>query len=73
MIKFEATIDDRVISTRVIDKQAAKERYDDAVAGGKAAVYAERQVNNEKEENVIVKLGNLMPKKTAVIKATIVA
>ena len=40
MTEFEAEIDEKIIKTRVIDKETAKEKYDDAVAGGKAAVMA---------------------------------
>ena len=70
LTKFEAIIEDRVINTRVIDKESARERYDDAVAGGKAAVIAERK--EKKEESLQVKLGNLLPGQTATIKATVV-
>ena len=70
LTKFEAQINDRVINTRVIDKTVARERFDDAVAGGKAAVIAER--NETTLENMEVKLGNLLPGQTATIKATIV-
>ena len=71
MTEFEAEIDEKIIKTRVIDKETAKEKYDDAVAGGKAAVMAQRKTHKT-EEDIIVKLGNLLPGKTAKIKATIV-
>ena len=36
-------IGDSIISTKIIDKESAREKYDDAVAGGKAAVLVERK------------------------------
>ena len=68
MVKFEAEIEDRVISTKVIQKTKAHELYDDAVAAGKAAVIAEKK--NNSDETMSVKLGNLLPNQTAMIKAT---
>ena len=58
LAKFEATIDDRTIYTKVAEKGSAREKYDDAIAGGKAAILAERK---SKDEVLIVKLGNLLP------------
>ena len=42
LAKFEAIIDGKVVQTRVIEKEHAKIKYEDAVASGKAAVIAER-------------------------------
>ena len=64
LAKFQAVIDDKVIVTKVQDKESAKEKYEDAVAGGKAAVLAERK---KKDETLTVKLGNLLPGQSAVI------
>ena len=55
----------------MIEKETAREKYDDAIAGGKAAVIAER--SDTKHEKIMVKLGNLLPGQTATLKATIVA
>ena len=41
LAKLEVVIDDRIIETKIQDKEKAKERYDDAMASGKAAVFAE--------------------------------
>ena len=70
LAKFDAIIDDRVVYTKVTEKEKAKEQYDDAVAGGKAAVLAER--SSKKEETLTVKLGNLLPGQTATLKSTII-
>ena len=40
LAKFEAAIDDRSFLTKVMKKDKAEEKYDDAVADGKAAVMA---------------------------------
>lgn len=66
LAKFEAVIDDRVVATKVMEKEKAKEKYDDAVAQGNAAVLAER--SSKKEETMTVKLGNLLPGQQAILK-----
>ena len=43
LAKFEAVIDDKVVQTKVMTKEKARERYDDAIASGNAAVIAERK------------------------------
>ena len=58
LAKFEASIDERKIVTKVVQTARAKERYDDAIAGGKAAIIAERKA---KDEVLLIKLGNLLP------------
>lgn len=66
--KLIAEIGDKVIEAKIKNKEEAKEQYDDAVAGGKAAVYATREPKqNEKDEAVTVLIGNLLPGKTATI------
>ena len=56
LAKFEAIIDDKVVQTKIMEKEAAQERYEDAVASGNTAVFAERK---KKDEAMTVKLGNL--------------
>ena len=68
--EFTATFDDKVIKTKVKDKEQAQEIYDDAMAGGHGAVIAERK---KKDEVLTVKLGNLLPGQTAVLKSTIIS
>ena len=55
--KLMATIDGKTIEAKVKEKEEAKERYDDAIAAGNAAVLAERQ--SDKNESMTIKLGNL--------------
>ena len=57
--KLQAQIDGRTVTAKVQEKEEAKERYDDAVASGKAAVLAER--DSDKKESMSIKLGNLQP------------
>ena len=64
--KFYAIIDGKTIVTKVQDKEEAKERYEDAVAAGNAAVIVERE--SDKKEIMSIKLGNLLPKQKAVLK-----
>ena len=59
LCKFEASINDKIIVTKVTSKEAAKEKYEDAMASGKAAILAER--STKKDEILTVKLGNLLP------------
>ena len=70
LAKFEASIDNRIIVTKIKDKESAKEQYDDAVASGNTAVIAERK---KKDEVMTVKLGNLMPGQSATLKSTILS
>ena len=58
LAKFEAVINDRVVETKVMRKERAQERYDDAVAGGNAAVFAKK---SKKDDTMTIKLGNLLP------------
>jgi hypothetical protein len=57
--KLVATIDDRHVTAKIKDKEEAKEKYDEAIASGKAAVYAER--DSKKNESLTLNLGNLLP------------
>ena len=42
-----------------IEKEKAKENYEDAMASGHAAILAER--DSEKKESMTIRLGNLLP------------
>lgn len=57
LAKLVASIDGKTIVAQVKSKEEAKERYDDAVAAGNAAVMAERE--SDKTESMTIKLGNL--------------
>mmetsp|Transcript_24425 Transcript_24425/g.28740 ORF Transcript_24425/g.28740 Transcript_24425/m.28740 type:complete len:145 (+) Transcript_24425:60-494(+) len=58
LAKLEATINDCVIETKITSKESAAAKYEDAIAGGNAAIHAERK---KKDEVLTVKLGNLLP------------
>lgn len=62
--KLIAQIDDRVIEACIKAKEEAKQEYDDALASGHTAVYAERD-QTKKEEIITLVLGNLLPGQTA--------
>ena len=70
LAKFEAIIDDRVVKTKIEEKQRAYERYSDAVAGGNTAVLAEKK---KKEEVMAIKLGSLLPNQVATLKYQIIS
>ncbi len=57
--KLVAQIDDRVLEAKVKEKEDAKEQYDDAIAAGNTAVFAERDKKNY--DSITLTLGNLMP------------
>ena len=65
LAKFEASIEDKVVVTKIIKKEKAREKYDDAVAGGNAAVMAERV---KKDDSMTIRLGNLLPEQSATLK-----
>ena len=69
LAKFEAIIDDKVVETKVMKKEKAQEKYEDAIAGGHAAVLAERK---KKDDTMTIKLGNLLPGQAATLKIQIV-
>ena len=58
------------MQTKIQEIEQARERYDDAIAGGKAAVIGERK---KQDEVMTVKLGNLLPGQKATLKATILS
>jgi hypothetical protein len=61
-----AIIDDRVVEAVVKEKENAKNIYNDAMAAGNAAVFAEKKVVN-RQEVVVMMVGNLKPGQTAEI------
>ena len=54
-----------MIVTKIIKKEKAQEKYEDAVASGDAAIMAERI---SKENTIVIKLGNLLPEQSATLK-----
>ena len=59
MAKLIAEINGKTIEAEVRDKEKAKEKYDDAMASGHAAILAER--DSEKKESMTIRLGNILP------------
>ena len=70
--KFEVEVEGKVIVAKVIEKERALEKYEDAVAAGNFAVFSELQGTSKQDESLLVKLGNLHPKQKAVLKAQII-
>ena len=68
--KLIATIDGRVVEAKVRAKEEAKEKFDDAVAAGNAAVLAERK--SDDKESMTIKLGNLKPLQVAVLNIQLI-
>ena len=63
--KFIFSIDGKTVEAQVKTKEEAKEKYDDAIAAGNAAVIAERE---KKSESMKIKLGNILPQQEARIE-----
>ena len=65
MTSLTATIGDKVIQSKIQEKEEAKEEYDDAIAGGHAAIIAEK--SEKRKDAISLKLGNLLPENEAKI------
>lgn len=57
--KLVATINDKTIEAQIKEKQQAKEKYDDAVAAGNTAIFAEK--TTKKTQDLTLLIGNLGP------------
>eukprot|EP00347_Sterkiella_histriomuscorum_P002847 403366571 len=60
MGKLTIQIDDNLIEGKILEKEKAKEKYDDALASGHTAVIAQED-ENEKEDTIKLIIGNLLP------------
>lgn len=69
--KLIAQIDDKVVEAKIQTKSSAKEKYDDAISSGNAAVFGELK-SKQKEEAIVLMLGNLLPGQTAVINLQLI-
>jgi len=58
--RLVAKIEDKTIEAKIKEKEEAKQEYDDAMASGNTAVYAER-TKKKTEEAITLVLGNLLP------------
>ena len=68
--KLFAELNGQTIEAQVRSKKSAKEKYEDALASGNAAVLAER--SSEKKEVMSIKLGNLLPEQVARLKVQLI-
>ena len=59
MSKLTAKIGDKEVEAKIKEKERAKEVYDNAMAGGNAAVYAEKK--SEGSESMKIVLGGIPP------------
>lgn len=63
---FQATIDGRTIVAEVQEKQEARDTYDDAISSGQSAFLLEE--SDESSDIFQISVGNLPPKKEAIIE-----
>ena len=63
---FQATIDGRIIVAEVQEKQEARDTYDDAIGSGQSAFLLEE--SDESSDIFQISVGNLPPKKEAIIE-----
>ena len=56
MIKFEITIDDKTIRSKILPKEKAEEKYNDTIASGNTGF-----ISKYKEKEYTVNIGNLEP------------
>ena len=63
---FQATIDGRTIIAEVQEKQEARDTYDDAISSGQSAFLLEE--SDESSDIFQISVGNLPPKKEAIIE-----
>ena len=65
MIKFEITIDNKTIRSKIFPKEKAEEKYNDAIASGKVGFNTEYDGNYKSFK---INIGNLLPKKQVKLK-----
>lgn len=61
--KLVCKIEDKETTAIVKNKEEAKKEYEEAIASGQQAVYAERE--SDENETMTIKLGNLKPQQSA--------
>ena len=59
LAKLTAELNGMTVEAIVRDKEKAIENYEDAIAGGKTAILAQK--NDQKQNAMTIKLGNLQP------------
>ena len=71
LAELRAELNGKIVEAQVREKEKARERYEDAVAAGDTAVLAER--DEDKQEVMNIKLGNLLPEQTLRLKIKIIS
>ena len=61
--------EDRELEARIMPKEKAQEKYDDAIAGGKAAYKVE--YDKDAQDLVTMDIGNLLPQKKITVRLTL--
>jgi Ca-activated chloride channel family protein len=67
---LSARIGDKLIEASIREKEEAKEKYDDAIAAGNAAILGEQ--SDKKKNCISLKLGNLLPYQEATINMVLI-
>lgn len=70
MSKLVAKVGDKEVEAKIKDKERAKEVYDNAMAAGNAAVYAEKKA--EEAESMQIALGGIPPLQGAQISMQLI-
>ena len=60
---LSANIGGKEVTAKIKEKETAKEQYDNAMAGGNTAIYAEKKT--QKQESMKIALGGLPPREEA--------
>ena len=68
--KMQVTVGDKTINTKVMEKEKAQEKYDDAIAAGNQATMLKE--SKDKEEQHQLDIGNVLPGQQAKIEIDII-
>lgn len=66
--KMIVTIADKTIEAKILEKEKAKEKYDDAIAAGNSATL----MNETSQEMLTLQIGNLLPGQEAKVEIEII-
>ena len=67
---LKAKIDGKEVEAIVKEKEQAKKKYDDAIAGGKVGFTAEKKTV-ERQQFMVLKIGNILPSKKCTVKVQV--
>ena len=62
--RFQVTINNKIVISRVLEKEKAKEKYSDSIADGNVGILSSYE---EKSKSYYVKIGNIKPKDKVVL------